>query len=362
MIILIPSYKRTDILHWVIESVMGCDISGIEERILILIVNNYFPNKEIVNSIIAKCQIKNKFEIEAIHRQKTLPAVDSWFSAMFNSAKENEVVILLGDDDILLPWGLKNRYQEITKHKADMLLSDFCQRLFFFQHGEFCWPNFKIPKSPFKNNEAVPWNYLKGNQPNATFMSNHCYRNTAGFRKGLETALFWCSEQYWIPREFSTGNLPGYLSYAIKSTGGVVVTVSEVSVIRGALAEESQYQDYSDGGNTSFYSLLIYNTFSNKKLHANLSDFEEWRKLHLHCFKSSALGILFNKKISFKTLGESMYQSGLKYSDLLSWSIFNNYNVVIRLLPGIRGYRLKKISKRKDLYMTQEFIQSLAKD
>lgn len=361
MIVMIPSYKRTDILHWVIQSVVSCDTQGIDERILILIINNYFPKKETVDSIVNQIKHVKKIEIEVIHREKTLPAVDSWFSAMFSKSVENEVVVLLGDDDILLPWGLKNRYQQITKHKADMLLSDFCQRLYFFHQGEFCWCNFQMPIKPFENKEAVSWDYSHCNHPNPTFMSNHCYRNTAGFRRGLEKAMSWCDAQNWVPRDFATGNLPGYLSYAIKSSGGVVVSISETSVIRGSLAEESQFQDYSDGGNSSFYSLLIYNTFSNTKLHGNVGAFEEWQKIHLHCFITSIFGILFNKKISIKVLHESMLQSKLKFRNLITWDILKNYQICFKLLPGVRGYRLRQISKSKELCNTKEFIHNLVK-
>ena len=55
-----------------------------------------------------------------------------------------------------------------------------------------------------------------------------------------------------------SGNLPFYLAYALNSIGGNVIFINEESVIRGSIAKEAFYQDYSDGGNTSFYCLLIY--------------------------------------------------------------------------------------------------------
>ena len=63
MIILIPSYKRTDILHYVINSVITCDTNGINERILILVVNNYFPNKQTVDYIIYRFDFIGNFEL-----------------------------------------------------------------------------------------------------------------------------------------------------------------------------------------------------------------------------------------------------------------------------------------------------------
>ena len=68
MIVLIPSYKRTEVLENVVKSVLKCDINGINERILILIVNNFPPNKEIVDEIVKKLCIQDPFQSRIIFR------------------------------------------------------------------------------------------------------------------------------------------------------------------------------------------------------------------------------------------------------------------------------------------------------
>ena len=110
MVVLIPSYRRTNTLPHVVQSVLNADVSNIEDRILILIVNNYYPNQMIVDNIVGELNLGSRFTCKVIHRKETMIALESWFEALFSIAYEDEVVFLLGDDDILLPWGLKNRY------------------------------------------------------------------------------------------------------------------------------------------------------------------------------------------------------------------------------------------------------------
>jgi len=357
MIVLIPSYKRTEILHWVIRSVVDCDTRGIDERILILVVNNYFPNRQVVDSIISGFNFENNFECRVIHREEKMPAIESWFSAIFATAHEDEVVCLLGDDDILLPWGLKNRYHQISQSKADMLLSDFYQRLYFFQRGEKCWLDCEIPTPPVVDVPAVPWDYLPAKHPEASFMSNHCYRNTESFRRGFETAMTWCQAQDWVPFEFATGNSPFYMAYAIKSSGGKVVALHEKDVLRGSVADEAMFQDYADGGNTAFYCLLIFNTFANKALHADLEVFDELRLIYRRAFLGGFLSIINNKRISIATCMETMRHSGINFSELLARESLSNVHGILRMILGLRGYHLKKRAKSDTLKHTHELLQ-----
>jgi hypothetical protein len=357
MIVLIPSYKRTEILHYVISSVINCDANGIDERILILVVNNYFPNHQVVDSIVLQFDFLDRFECEVIHRKETIPAIESWFSAIFSTAREDEVVCLLGDDDILMPWGLKNRYYQITHSRADMLLSDFYQRLYFFHGGKDCWLDCELPSPPASDIEAISWNYLPAKHPEASFMSNHCYRNTKAFRKGFDAAMTWCHAQDWLPVEFATGNCPLYLAYAIKSTGGKVVSLHEKDVLRGSVFEEAIIQDYADGGNTAFYCLLIYDTFSNQTLHTNLHVFNELREVYKRGFTSSFLSIISNKRISVNMLLKTMRHAGINFRQLLTRTSLLNIYSIIPMILFLRGYRLKKRAKSGALKQTYEFLQ-----
>lgn len=361
MIVLIPSYKRTEVLENVVKSVIKCDINGINERILILIVNNFPPNKEIVVEIVKKLCIQDPFQSRIIHRTQTLPATESWFMALSSVAINDEVIVLLGDDDLLLPWGLKNRYNQINYNKADMLISDFYQRLYFFDNGNRCWLDNQ--DDIFYNGEkvAVKWNIYPSKHPEASFISNHCYRYTDKFKDGLDLAIKWCKIQNWVPIEFATGNLPFYLAYALNSIGGNVISIHEKSVIRGSIAKEAFYQDYSDGGNTSFYCLLIYNTFSNKTLHKDLNIYAELRKKYKITFLSGIISIFFNKKIVNSVLFETIKKSEIKLEDFFDKIILNNVIVALKQISILRAYKLKKMSKNIcNLDKTVDFVQNFS--
>ena len=362
MIVLIPSYKRTEVLENVIKSVLRCDINGINERVLILIVNNYPPNQEIIDKIINKCSINDNFQFRVIHRKITLPATESWFMALASVAIYGEVIMLLGDDDIILPWGLKNRYVQIMHNDADMLISDFYQRLYFFDNGNRCWFDSKNEIIYKGEKESVKWGIFPEKHPEASFISNHCYRYTDKFKSGLELAMKWCKTQTWVPIEFATGNLPFYLAYALNSIGGNVIFINEESVIRGSIAKEAFYQDYSDGGNTSFYCLLIYNTFSNKDLHKDLEIYKELRSRYKKAFIAGLISIFLNKKIKNSVFLKTLKMSNFKLLDFFDKIIYNNIIEALRQFPFFRGYKLKQINENIDtLEKTADFVNGLSK-
>jgi len=360
MVVLIPSYKRIDILPFVIRSVLDCKTSGIDERILILIANNYYPNKLIVDSVVANINFQKNFEYKVIHREKTIPMMENWFSAIFSVAEKNEVICLLGDDDIMLPWGLVNRYNQIRQSQADMLLSDFYDRIYFFEEGKKCWLDGEIPTPPARDTSVVPWEYLPAKHPEASFMSNHCYRNTEAFRRGFEKAMTWCDAQDWVPVESSTANCPFYMGYAIKSSGGKVVALHEKNVMRGCVADEVMYQEYADGGNTSFFCLLIYDTFSNKALHDDLKDFQSLRNTYKRTFLSSFISIIGNKLIPFALCMETMRHSGINFRELLDRKYLSNIHYMLQMIPGIRGFRLQKRGKSDITENTRKFLKIIS--
>lgn len=359
MIVLVPTFKRTQILRWVIKSIVNSDIDGINERITILIVNNHFSSKESVERAIAPIKHTNNFKLSFIHRKKTLPALESWFSAISEMAIEDEVVVLLGDDDIMLPWGLKNRYKQIQERQADMLLSDFHQRIYFFQEGEKYWLDNDMPISPSKELTATPWEYFQPKHQNGTFMSDHCYRNTAKFREGVSTAMSWAKAQNFAPIEYATGNLPFYMAFAIKESRGVVVELDEKCVLRGSIADDGVNNEYADGGNTAFYNLLLYNTFKNTILRQEIHNLDALHEFCLTNFKSAFVSILTNEKIPLSALFETMRKSDLRLRNLLSIDFLRNYRSILRLIPWIRGYRLKKIAKSNALKNSKDLTTEL---
>lgn len=358
MLILIPSYKRTEILPLVLKSVFQSDVSGIDERKDVLVVNNYPPNRDTVDLIVRESVPQNGFTCRAIHREVTIPAVDNWFSAVAECAAEGEAVFLLGDDDLMLPWGIRDRHREVMRHDADMLISDFSDRIFFFDRGQKYWLCGSIPAEEQQEKSARQWEFFPARHPEASFMSNHCYRNTAAFRKGLELAFVWCDTQSWLERPVRTSMLPFYLPYAVAVCGGRIYSLQSKCVLRGAVAEEAMKMSYSDGGNTSFYHLCAYSIFANRAL----PQYQE--RLAAVCVRfkpgifSGFLTILVDKNVPLRDLVTTFRHSGLRLGELASASVLASAGAVLVKLAGLRGVKLRLRARSKSLLPTEQlFVQ-----
>ena len=360
MIVLLPSYKRTFLLHTVINSILNSSVSNIDENITILIVNNAPENKSIVNQITSSFKYKHKFKLEIIHRDKTMPGVYSWFDALGKKAKENEVICMLGDDDILYPLSLEKRYLALKEFKADMLLTKYTDRLYFYDNGNKCFLDGKLETYNFKDYKGSKWLYSnypssgpRGSQP--SFVSNHSYRYTSSLKKGLKKAYLWCDAQSDVSEDMRTGNIPFYLAYAIKASDGIVVECDFDGVIRGQVVEEIGFQEYADGGSTAFFNLLLYDTFSNKNIHDDLGLFKEIRDHFKNAFLTGFISILLNKKISNKVLCAYVKKCNISFYDRRVFIALRN--IIIQVF-GLRGYRLKQKSKTNTFVDTKNFLNS----
>ena len=357
MLIIIPSYNRTDCLRWVLKSICRCDVSKIAEAKQVVVVNNHPSSRETVEGILAEFSGNATFAFRAQHRKETIPATDNWFSAVAEFAAEDEVVFFLGDDDLMLPWGLQDRYLEIQGNQADMLLSDFADRIFFFDQGRKYWMSGPLPKWQDQDKRTRRWEFYPAKHPEASFISNHCYRNTVNFRRGLDLAYAWCDSQSWLEKKVRTAMLLFYLPYAITLAGGRVVSLNSKCVFRGANADEAIRSPYQDGGNPDFYGLCAYDIFANL-------DFPLYKdKLALvgTRFKRGIirgfLTMLIDEHITWRVLAKTFRHSGLRFSDIISADVLYGVLTLAVKLLGLRGTRLRKMRESKSLLMTEGLFQ-----
>ncbi len=358
MLIVVPSYKRTDILPLVLKSIFRSDVSNIAERKQVLVVNNYPANRDIVNGIVRQFSEENYFACSAIHREVTITAIDSWFSAIAEHAQEDEVIFLLGDDDLMLPWGLRERYREIVNQNADMLLSDFADRIYFFEAGQKYWMPGLLPAEVDQDKVSTQWDFWPAAHPEASFMSNHCYRNTKRFRRGLELAFAWSDSQSWLKREARTGMLPFYLPYAITIAGGKVASLKSKCVIRGAVADEAITSNYADGGNIAFYNLCAYDVLENRALllyEERLADVSAHFKPEII---SGFLTMVLDRNISLKIVMMTFRHARLRLSDLICVDFFRGVIKVCISALGLRGARLRLLRRSKSLLKTEQIFTS----
>jgi hypothetical protein len=321
------------------------------------VVNNHPPSRENVDGIVAGFAGSSSIACRAYHRRETIAPVDSWFGAIAEFAAENEAVFLLGDDDLMLPWGLQDRYRELMESQADMLLSDFASRIYFFDGGHKYWMTTPLPTETQQEKSAIPWDFLPADHPEASFMSNHCYRYTVKFRRGLELAFAWCDSQGWLARGTRTGMLPFYLPYTITLTGGRVLSLRSQCVIRGASVQEAVRSAYADGGNEAFYNLCAYDVFANRTLPLYTE------RLSLVCARFRQriirhfLTMVLDKSITLEMLENTFRHSGLKLADLLSPDVLHGLPKVAIGLLGMRGARLRIMRRLKSLQKTELLFQ-----
>lgn len=364
MIILLPTYKRTQILSCVISSILNCDVVGIDERILILVVNNNFNDRSIINDIIENTQINYPFSCKVIHQEKKMVAVESWFQVIFENAYENEIIVMNGDDDIVLPQKLIDAVYSFSSSGADMIVTDYYQRLYFSKNCK----KFVVLGDDFKqfndnNLRLIDFDFSPDHVLPASFVSAHIYKNTEAFKKGYHQAIYWCKTQEWAPWSFASGLLPTWLSFAINSQGGKVCKLQKKTVLRGQLTEELLKQEYSDGGSTVFYSILYYQMFNSQSLHKNSNLLRLNSDVCMNSIKSRILDFMFTKSVNRIVKQNALKNSQLSFFRLIFNSLFISGTIkyVLSKLPLVKGYKVRYsiLFKSKSLSELTEFVKTL---
>jgi hypothetical protein len=326
----------------VLKSIQKCDLSGIDEDIRVVVVNNYPPNSDAVDEICGHSFLAGRLSCKSMHREQTLPPVENWYSAIDEHAQPDEVVFLHGDDDLFLPWGIRDRFLQMAGTKADMLLSDVASRLYFYDHGRKYWLTGPLPSERAQAKSARPWECYPARHPEASFVGNHCYRNSTAFRRGLALAFEWCGSQTWLAWNVRTLMLPFYLPNTITLAGGTVVSLQSKCVLRGASAEETMRSPYGvSNWNTAFCALCAYDIFANKQLRFN----DERQALVCDRFRRDIvpvfLTMLFDRRIALKTLWKTLRHSGFPLGALMSIRLLYGLRPVAAQYLGATGLRLR---------------------
>jgi hypothetical protein len=347
MIILLPTYKRTKVLKYVINSILDNEVIHINERVLILIVNNNFSQKNEIQGIINTVTYDTPFSIIVVHQEKLIVAVESWFGEIFKYAFENEIIVMHGDDDLMLPNKLKKSYDAVKSSNADMIITDYYQRLYFSKNTrKYLFIGDKLDIENASELKIVDFNFTPEHSLPASFISSHIYVNSEAMRKGYSQALEWCKTQSWAPWEFASGLLPTWMSFAIHKQGGKVCKLNYKTVVRGQLISELLEQEYADGGSTVFYSLLYYQLFKNNKIHENKNILIQNRDICLDSIKSRSLDLLLNKTISKNNKNDAMHHAGITWLELIMSRkfIFGSVKFLISKISILKGARVRLTS------------------
>lgn len=337
MIILVPSYNRTNLLRFVISSILNSRIPQcLNERILILVVNNNPDSISIVDKIIDTIPLKPPFQLKVVHRSITMVAVESWFTALFDIACENEIVSIIGDDDFLIPSSISNIYLSFKDNSVDMLCTDYIQRVYFSDDvSQFVFLGDYSHDISAPYPILRPFNFIPDDVFPASFISSHSYRNNSILRDAYCKAIEWCkSQEYWAGWKFSSGLLPVWMSYAISYVGGKVSKLDSFNILRGCLISDVQKGLYSDGGSSSLYSMLYIDMLSKNSLHR---DFQLNTLVLQHCknsFPSNLPAVIFSGSIPFNM----KYWFFRHYSSIVFSSIFTVSFIKSLFLLFVRSF------------------------
>lgn len=236
MLVVLPTYRRLDQLEWSLRSVFEADVP-MSESARLRVISNYPPGHDqvavLLDTVRESCPRAEAWDVDLIRREKTLDPITNWYSAIAEHSHEGEIVFLHGDDDVMLPWGLIDRWDAMQHIDSSILLTPFISDLVF--DGEYCYPPQRLAHEG-KNIEKLSFSSsLIGTAP---FIGSHCYRFDDGYRNAFQVARQWCGEQKWMEEKNATLFIPLYLPLAalINKTG--VAGLDAKCVVRGTeLAE-----------------------------------------------------------------------------------------------------------------------------
>ncbi len=357
MLIVIPTYRRNACLHWVLQSLVQCRTDTLDEPVRVLVVNNYPPAKDEIQNIVDRFSHDGRFSWQILFRDTTLPPVENWYSSILAHAQPDEVVMINADDDLFFPWSLEERYREIRRLDAELLLAELDSSLIFSQHAQrVCHlEHFPIPETARGTRLSLEDVYDYTPQ----HLSNHCYRNTQAFRDSLVKAQAWCHAQDWLDFHNRTLFITLYLPYAILLSGGRVVGLPQKCVIRGRDLEEVQAAKYGvPSWNHGFIHLCALGVLDNSEL-KEFSQLDSVRAKYSDEFVRWFLTCLFDARVGRKRLVETLDRVHFPLARLASLKALHGANLVVRDLLRLRAWRLARASARHSVPMDQ-FMNRLA--
>ncbi|MBN8711268.1 MAG: hypothetical protein J0I10_17940 [Verrucomicrobia bacterium] len=265
MLVILPTFRRHEELALSVESVLRADVRKVENPRL-CVVSNHPPShgkvKSIIDAAAARCPEADRWQIDFVYRELTLPPAENWYGAITDNAHEEEIVFLHGDDDIMLPWGLEVRVRAMESHASEILTSPFVSGLLY--DGEYCYPPAIAEKDDVRR---VP--ELADVLGCAPFIGSSCFRYTEGFRMALKNAMQICEGQTWIAVDDRKLFLPFYIPLVAATLGVPVSGIDTSCVVRGTSLDEVIHAPFAcRGWNNAYLYGAVHDLLSQQPLAA----------------------------------------------------------------------------------------------
>lgn len=348
MLVVVPTYKRLDCLRLSLLSVFNNELPSHEPCRLVL-SNNYPPHRQDVEEIVSTLSGHpnfRKWEIIFNHQLQTVPAVDNWYQTILDFAKEGEMVVLHGDDDLLTPWSLADRQSLADKHQADFLLTGVCSGLTFVSstsiHYRGGWPRRN------RNEQGVVLSFATFEDFGNVFIGSHTYRNTVHFRAAIEKARAWTETQTWV--DYHTRNLmfPYYLLLAIQLTPAKVIGSHWHGCIRGTSLEEKVNAPFNNsyGWNSGVLLMLMMELVN----HQELKDkpIAKTRAILENEAANWYLTLFLDKRLSLLFRNELLTRVSLRIKARNYWF---GAKVILRQYLGLKALSVRwDVSRGKNIY------------
>lgn len=329
----------------------------------LVLVNNQPANAAIFDDILAAAIGKyrsalSEWQIEIVHREKTLPPIENWYTAVNDYAIEGEVVLLHGDDDVFLPWSLVDRYDVLQSTGADILLTRSQSNLYYVTDASsqkiFCA---SVPKR-CASGKALPLTFEALNTWDSSFIGCAAFRYGDGYRASLNQVYLWTDSQDWVDVTNRRLMTPLYLPFGALHVGAKVVGIEQVCVLRGLdIQEYSRSLISSSGWNSGYLMLLAYGIFCHPELRSN-NQLDIVRLRFLENFSTWIFVCLCDSKLTNRQLFETMRQYDITLPVMLRSNLLKSLKLFVQSLFSFRAQKIKRRANREAVSV-EEFIQNL---
>jgi len=272
MLIVIPTFKRTESVRLVLRSLLCCELPPGDEEFRVAVVNNFPPNKLEINKVVEEVWNSSaqsaKWKMILIHREKTLPLIENWYSAIHALAKENEIFILQGDDDLFTPWSLVSRYSAFLESKADAILTHSISGLTFLERKTGVHYSGSVPIKNLGTGKLIHLDFRNVEGYSPVFIGSHAYLYNQAFRDALVKVDDWTSKDLWLDHHHRTIMYAYFIVIASIHLGAKINGLDSFCCIRGTSLNEKLQTPYNSSreANSSFLSLVMLLIFQNEDL------------------------------------------------------------------------------------------------
>ena len=342
MLIVIPTYKRLNALSLVLRSLCLNSTERINEKIRVLVVNNYPPFGEAVAQIVKPFRSDERFSWEILHRYETLPPVKNWYSAICDYSSDGEIVMINSDDDLLLPWTLEYKFNAMNSSLATMSLSMGGPNIWYGERDLIYFQGV-IPQGRTLNDEYEwldPKSFLKY-QPQ--HLSNHCYRMGTRFRMALEKAQNWFEVENWLEYNHRSLYITLYLPLAMFQLSDSVIGLPRLSSLGGREVAEIKNAKYGiPGWNHGFIHLVGWSVLSNPELQ-KIGALDDLRLEYKHEFIKWLPTYLVDERVGWKKLRNGLISTKFPLMELVDLRVLQGIRFLLKDVFRFTGRKIEKM-------------------